>query len=434
MILEITRQTFSQLHSQRMLASIAISGTALSIFLIMVVVMIQDVKTASFSPESRRDRFLHANAGSITTNLDDLPVSDNLYESNGSISYQTAMEQFGKLKTPEAVTIYSTSVSSYVASLPGRPSTGIETRATDGNFWKVFDFTFISGKPFTQADFEAASPLAVLSESAARRIFGSADVAGQSFEVNHLPYRVSGVVKDVSTLADHAYAAMWLPMTTTSDFIDTWMNGWMGRCAVTILAKDASDFDKIRSEYEKRVEEMNKSMRSEGWKFITRNRPYTQAKDSILKSANIEPDEDADRRQRWIVYLILLIVPAMNMNGMTESRLRQRVEEIGVRRAFGCSRRQLFLQLLWENLVVTVAAGVIGWLLSVVFAYMCSSFIFSSPMYSASPTIDISVLLNVSTFLWALLFCFVLNLLSTGIPSFRASRTNVVNALKGHQQ
>jgi len=106
MILEITRQTFSQLHSQRMLASIAISGTALSIFLIMVVVMIQDVKTASFSPESRRDRFLHANAGSITTNLDDLPVSDNLYESNGSISYQTAMEQFGKLKTPEAVTIY----------------------------------------------------------------------------------------------------------------------------------------------------------------------------------------------------------------------------------------------------------------------------------------------------------------------------------------
>lgn len=433
MILDITRQTFAQLRSQWVLATIAIIGTALSIFLIMVVVMIQDVKTAPFSPESRRDRFLHANAGSITTNLDDLPASDNLYESNGSISYQTAMEQFGKLKTPEAVTVYSW-VANYVASLPGRPSVGIETLPTDGNFWKVFDFNFISGKPYTQADFEAALPLAVLSESAARRIFGSADVAGQSFEVNHLPYRVAGVVKDVSTLADHSYAGMWVPLSTTSDFTETWMNGWMGRCAVTILAKDAADFDDIRSEYEKRVEEMNKSMRSEGWKFITRNRPYTQSKDAILRSANLEPDENADRRMRLTVYLILLIVPAMNMNGMTESRLRQRVEEIGVRRAFGCSRKALFVQLLWENLVVTVAAGIIGWLLSVVFALLCSSFIFSSPMYSAEPTVDISVLLNMSTFFWALIFCFLLNLLSTGVPSLRASRTNVVNALKGRQQ
>ena len=36
-----------------------------------------------------------------------------------------------------------------------------------------------------------------------------------------------------------------------------------------------------------------------------------------------------------------------------------------------------------------------------------------------------------STFLYALLFCFVLNLLSSGIPAWRASRTNIVNALGG---
>lgn len=433
MILDITRQTFGQLRSQRMLSVIAITGTALSIFLIMVVVMIQDVKVVPFSPESNRDRFLHALAGSMTTNLDDKPASDNLYENNGSISYETAMEQFGRLKTPEAVTIYSSDLMSGVATLPGRPSVGFKGLATDGNFWKVFDFTFISGKPYTQADFESASPLAVLSASSARRIFGSTDVVGQTFSINHRPYRVAGVVKDVSTLADHAYAEIWVPLSTTPAFKFTWMNGWMGNCSVTLLARSQKDFDAIRNEYEKRVAEMNKGMRSEGWKFITRNRPYTQEKDSIQRSANLEPDMEGDRRQRLIVYLILLIVPAMNMNGMTESRLRQRTEEIGVRRAFGARRSTLFCQILWENFVVTVVAGMIGWLLSAAFAYFFSSFLFANPYLSAEPTIDISVLLSPSTFFWALLFCFVLNVLSTGIPAWRASRTDVVNALKGRQ-
>lgn len=52
MILDITRQTFAQLRSQRMLSVVAITGTALSIFLIMVVVMIQDVKVVPSLPRA----------------------------------------------------------------------------------------------------------------------------------------------------------------------------------------------------------------------------------------------------------------------------------------------------------------------------------------------------------------------------------------------
>ena len=41
-------------------------GTALSIFLIMLVVMMQQVKVAPFSPESTRNRFLHVHYMSIS--------------------------------------------------------------------------------------------------------------------------------------------------------------------------------------------------------------------------------------------------------------------------------------------------------------------------------------------------------------------------------
>jgi putative ABC transport system permease protein len=45
--------------------------------------------------------------------------------------------------------------------------------------------------------------------------------------------------------------------------------------------------------------------------------------------------------------------------------------------------------------------------------------------------VDASILLHASTFGWALLFCFVLNLLSTGIPTWRAVRMNIVESIGG---
>lgn len=71
---------------------------------------------------------------------------------------------------------------------------------TDDNFWKVYDFTFIDGKPYDRSAFEAGLAEAVISESIARRVFGSANVAGKELLINYVPYKVVGVVKDVSTL------------------------------------------------------------------------------------------------------------------------------------------------------------------------------------------------------------------------------------------
>ena len=150
-------------------------------------------------------------------------------------------------------------------------------------------------------------------------------------------------------------------------------------------------------------------------------------------AANWEPDLKAERRSRFMVYLILLIVPAINLSSMTQSRLRQRVAEIGVRRAFGCTGGEVAGQILAENFIVPLLAGVLGFLLSVLFAYVGNEVLFSQE-YSMTlnpPVVDASILIHASTFLWALLFCFVLNLLSAGIPAWRASRMNIVESIGG---
>lgn len=101
MIKQYFIQAWAQLRQQPLISAVSIAGTALAIFLIMLVVMMQQVKVVPFAPESNRDRFLHVKWMSISnSNWGD-------GTSNGPMSAQTARECFQSLKTPEAVTIYT---------------------------------------------------------------------------------------------------------------------------------------------------------------------------------------------------------------------------------------------------------------------------------------------------------------------------------------
>ena len=429
MIKQYITQALAQLRQHPIISAVSIIGTALAIFLIMLVVMMQQVKTAPFAPESNRDRFLHAKYLSIRNKSWSEGGS-----SNGPMSEQTAKELYASLKTPEAVTIYMCFTEATPVCLPGQPSKSVDKQETDAQFWKVFDFQFIDGKPYDQATFDAGQSVAVITRSVARALFGTAKgVSGREFLLNHAPYRVAGVVEDVSTLANTAYAQLWIPYTSTQVGATTWTDGHMGYMSCTILAKSRDDFDAIREESFRRLEEYNKLISEDGWHIIHRNRPYDQEKSTINQSANREFDVAPENRRRLITYLILLIVPAINLSSMTQSRLRQRVSEIGVRRAFGSTRMEIMSQIIAENFIVTLLAGALGLMMSVMFAFAGSSMLFAQD-YSTSlapPEVDASMLLQLDTFLWAFFFCFVLNLLSSGLPAWRASRIGIVSAISG---
>lgn len=359
MIKQYFKQALAQLRQHPLISVISIAGTALSIFLIMLVVMLQQVKVAPFSPESNRDRFLHVHYMSISHK----DWGDGT--SNGPMSVRTAREIYKSLKTPEAVTIYCSMPVSTPVSLPAMPAIGADVRETDDTFFKVFDFRFVNGKPYDEATFNAGTPVAVITESISRALFGSTESAGKEFLLNHAPYRVVGVVKDVSTLADASYGQVWIPFTSTDLPNDTWSDQHMGMMSVTILARSHDDFGEIRAEAKRRMSEYNSILADQGYTLIDRNRPYDQETQSISFAANLEPDLKSARRERAIIFIILLLVPAINLSSMTQSRLRQRVAEIGVRRAFGSTRMEMVGQIIMENLVVTLLAGAVGLFISI---------------------------------------------------------------------
>lgn len=422
---KIFKQTYQQLREQPLISIVSIVGTALSLFLIMLVVMIQQVKVAPFTPESNRDRMMFVKFASIE-------MPDGV--SNCAWSISSINTIYKSLKTPQAVSAYTYSIARQPLSIGGTKAFSADVKLTDAAFWKIFDFNFIDGKPYDEAAYKAGIGTAVIDKTTARKLFGTdSGVTGKSFNLGHTSIRVAGVVNDVSTLATASYAQIWLPLTVDKEACAEEINGIGGTFSVAILARQKSDMKKIHDEAVASVNKFNLTIKNQGMKLNDRNRPYDTEKESLDFGANYEPDVEAEHTTQGIILLILLIVPAVNLSSMTHSRLRQRISEIGVKRAFGCTRWSIANQILTENMIVTLCAGIVGLLLSVLCAYCFNAALFTQP-YSNNinaPLVNIGILLHLSTFGYALLFCFILNFLSTGIPAWHACRTSIINDLNG---
>ena len=97
MFKQYIKQALAQIKQHRLISVITVIATALSIFLIMLVVMLNQVKVASFSPESNRDRFLHASCMSVGRDK----WGDGFM--NGPMSIQAADIIYKSIELAEAV-------------------------------------------------------------------------------------------------------------------------------------------------------------------------------------------------------------------------------------------------------------------------------------------------------------------------------------------
>jgi putative ABC transport system permease protein len=410
------------LGTSPLLSIISIVGTALAIAMIMVLVIGYEVKTANYRPETNRDRTLYATRGSYET-----PSSSN----SSYNSFHLIKEVFYPLATPETVTAVSAENERLISIPAGSNEYKADVCYTDERFWKVFDFRFLAGKPFTEEDVQSGIRKAVINESLARGLYGTTEVVGRPVLISFVEYTVCGVVSNVSTLTEAAYAEVWTPHTTTTFHQNTETENTIGNFRCYILAHSKSDFPAIREEAEQSMKQFNASLQNGEFKL------YGQPESHFL-SIYRKGLEQADGKRivlRYVIVLsILLLVPAINLSGMTLSRMKKRMPEIGVRKAFGATTGDLLMQILSENLALTLIGGALGLLVSYLAVTFMSDWLLvseSAIMRGGVASISAEMVVNPMVFIYAFLFCLVLNLLSAGIPAWRASRANIVNAIYG---
>lgn len=179
----------------KLLSVISILGTALAICMIMVIVILYVVNTASFKPEVNRGRTCY-----ITTVMSN-GKDDNRRISYSSLGLPLVKECCYPLKGAEAVTAinmdrYRPLTASSMDGLKNRTS---YISYTDTAFWKIFQFDFQQGGPFSPAAFTSGIRDAVISESVALALFGTDQVVGRARIGKlpiHVPAGVTVTIKD----------------------------------------------------------------------------------------------------------------------------------------------------------------------------------------------------------------------------------------------
>ena len=136
--------------------------------------------------------------------------------------------------------------------------------------------------------------------------------------------------------------------------------------------------------------------------------------------------------QYALALAVILLVPSLNLCGLSNSRMQQRFSELGVRKAFGATRGVLIRQILNENMVLTLLGGFVGLLFSYLAVYVLRTWLFTNSFNigtSGDFSLSMGALFSPVVFLLAFAFCFVINMLSAGLPAWMAARRPIVDSL-----
>ena len=410
------KQAIASLRENPLVGFLTVLGTALSVAMFMVLILVCQVKTTSFSPVSERHRMLYINW------IKSVNEHNSGYQA-GTYGYRIVNECFYKLKTPEAVAAATRDTEKRRTSVSGvKLVKECDIRQVDATYWKVFDFRFVSGTPFNEELFASAMPVAILSDRIAREYFGTTDVVGQTIRLDFIDYKVHGVVRSVSEAVPEAYGEIWIPFSVNKNIMNTnsGAGGVIGNLQVYILARSSADFDAIKQETKSLVATFNtgQEYQVEIWK-----QPIT----SLQQMFYFVPQDRMHGNFSGMISLaaLFLLLPIFNLLAIISSQMKKRQPEIGIRKAFGATAKDIVGQVLSENLIITLIGGFIGLLLSILFFYIAKD----SLLERNDVQLHLGMVIQPLLFIATLLACLFINILSSGIPAFRSARAEVVNSL-----
>ena len=330
------------------------------------------------------------------------------------------------LETAENVTIFSRSETRGLHG--GAEEAGVEVRSTDGAFWEVFSFDFIQGGPYTAAEVDAGAFVAVISDSFARRFFGSSEAVGKSVPLDGRPHLVAGVVSPGHSQRVSAGTDVWVPVTTAP--AREWRPYRLrdgGGFSAAVLAPRPEDRERVRAEFAAVLPRVEP-----GEVDTVLSAPLVTAFEEWVLEEDLQQLAEAGHEWRSAiagivlrtvliaagVVLLVLVLPVLHLVNINISRIEERAGEIGVRKAFGGSSRTLVGQFIAENVLLTLVGALLSLPLSL-----------GLWVHFAPGTLDILLMLR--TFAYGTLCAVLFGALSGAYPSWRMARLHPVQALTG---
>jgi ABC-type antimicrobial peptide transport system permease subunit len=280
------------------------------------------------------------------------------------------------------------------------------------DYQAVYKFFPARGRFLIDDDVNSMSRVVVLGDTAARMYFGNEDPLGKTVFIGDVGFRVVGVMRRKEFY-----------------FNDGDRNAleWMNRMTIIPIT---SVFTRFNGDPDRKVTYVNVMVDK-----VDNNPKAAEAVKKVLyrRHGGVEDFEVYNRAERMrqrqqqnqvfdvtfmVTGLVSLIVGGIVIMNIMLASLRDRIREVGVRKAIGARGLDVALQFLVESVLVTSIGGLAGLPLGIVFANVITALL-GSPAVITPQMAFVSVLASVITGLFFGLY-----------PALKAARLNPVDALR----
>lgn len=419
------------MRQHKLFTAIYIAGTAISLALAMALFIAFNVQLAPAYPEYCRDRLIYFQ--SIICQ----ELNDGIYDKYSGAG-EVPDDFIPHIEDIDGIKQFSLGRNIYIENT-FVDGTWIDKRfsskCVDDKFWKIFNFNFIHGAPFTKDELHDAK--IIVTASTAKALFACTDVVDRRVSFNQatdqkgVEATIVGVVEDVPDCMTYTTRNIYFTLHTT----DTKKSDYkkfklMGKNVIHIEAKDIASVASIKQEIKERYARYSKEvMQQHNCTVFKYSLDIFSHWQYVFKC---KPDDTAWNvfKNYFYVFLALLFIPALNLSGMISSRMKSRLGEIGVRKAYGATNSQILWQVLCENLLLTIIGAFAGLVLSYFFAEVFTEDILSMQQgWRNDNEYSTALLYSPRVFVVTLLLCFVLNIASALLPALFALRKNIVQSL-----
>jgi putative ABC transport system permease protein len=261
------------------------------------------------------------------------------------------------------------------------PGSGL---AVTGDFFSMFDAPMLHGQAWTEADDAAGADVVVLSRELSEKLYGDASPVGERMTMLGQQFQIVGVLDKWSPLPRYyrliggngAFGAadeLFMPFTTAIRLEanpqgNMHCNGPRDAGYAGLLAsecswiqfwfetKTAAERDQLQSFINHYADDQRKLGRLPR---KAENKLYN-VQEWLVHMKVVTNDS---KLSAWLAFGFLLLC-LVNTIGLLLAKFSVRAAEVGIRRALGASRKEIFRQFLVEAAVIGLAGGVLGLVLA----------------------------------------------------------------------
>ena len=276
------------------------------------------------------------------------------------------------------------------------------------------------GSYFGETEIEEGKNVCVISDSDAKRLFGTDDVVGMSLDItcydSSKTFRIMGVTtqKENGTFVSYTYEGMPVTVNVPYSSMEDLVGSTDEFYSLTIQGDKTQDSQIIVDQV---VHLLEKRHQCAGEDYF-----QVQSFQDVMQSMN----QMLGMVTAFISFVagISLLVGGIGVMNIMLVSVTERTREIGIRKSLGAKTSSIMMQFLAEAAILTVIGGVIGIILGVLAAHGICTIISGSMGMTITPGISLTVILAATLFSCAVGVFF-------GIyPAKKAAKLSPIEALR----